>query len=140
MNYRNLITEHEAVEAAAFVVVTMARPDVVRTVDAKKALHLLDHLLHDHLAGDGAAVYNTIPATQGGRHAETAERLRVELDRLRDDWEAYLCRWNPARIVRDWTGFALETAAMVGRVRERVAFETMILYSLALRLDAVKVD
>lgn len=140
MNYRNLIADHEAIEAAAFIVVTLVRPDVPRPRDAIKALHLLAHLLRDHLAGEDVVIYHTVLAAQGGRHADTAARMRDELDRLREDWEAYLYRWGADRIVGEWTEFALQTGAILSRIRERVTFETMILYSLALHLDVVAID
>ena len=139
VTYRKLIAEHDAIDAAAYVVLSLTRRDARRPVEAAKALEMLAQLLRDHLSGEDAVIYQTILASRGGRHADMAEQMQVELERLKDDWETYLYRWDAVRIDTEWNGFVRDTEAMLSRIRERVTMETMVLYSLALHLDVIAV-
>ena len=137
MNYQQLIAEHDAIAAACDVVTAIAAHAPPRPADATKGLELLAHLLRDHLAGEDEVIYQTLLRARGGRHAETAARMGEQLVRLKEDWESYLYRWDAAQVAAAWPAFADETADMLGRIRERVTFETMVLYSLAVHLEVV---
>lgn len=137
MNYLQLIAEHDAIEAACDVAAALAARSPARPADATKALELLAHLLRDHLEGEDEVIYQTLLRARGGRHAEVAGRMGEELARLRDDWESYLYRWDAEHVAAAWPAFADETADMLGRIGERVTFETMILYSMAVHLEVV---
>ncbi|MHA6722406.1 hemerythrin domain-containing protein [Sphingomonas sp. RS2018] len=140
MTYLRLIAEHNAIDAAADVVVALSKSTTPRPAEAAAALEVLAQLLRDHLSGEEDAIFHTLLAAKGGRHAETAERMGIEFDRLKDDWGSYLYRWDGGSVVARWDEFATETQAMLGRIRERVMFETMMLYSLGVHLEVIAVE
>lgn len=139
-SYRHLIDEHVAIDRACDVVLALALAPDCRPREAALALDVLAALLRDHLAAEDEMIYQTILAARGDRHGATAAALGAELARLCDDWADYLYRWDACRIAADWAEFARDTAALLIRVRERVARETTILYSLALHHGTLDVE
>ncbi len=140
MNYQQLIAEHDAIEAAATAVIDIVHAETPRPDAATHALEALATLLRDHLTGEEDVIHATLAATRGGRHAALADRMRAELIELSEDWEGYLYRWHAPRIEREWGGFCRESTDVLGRIHDRVSFETLILYSLALHHGVVPAD
>lgn len=110
MSFHRPIVEYDALETAAFVVVTLARLDRPRPADAIKAVELLARVMAEQLGN--------------------APRLPAELDQLRHDWNGFVARWSADRIAAEWSSFTTEAVHMLERIRERATFDTMIRYSL----------
>lgn len=140
MNYQQLIAEHDAIEAAAAAVIGLVTAGAPRPAEAAKGLERLATLLRDHLAGEDDVIHATVAASGDSRHAGLAEGMRAELATLANDWENYLYRWPTPRITREWAEFGRESIEVLGRIHDRVAFETLVLYSLALHHGVVPVD
>ena len=131
MSYDRLVREHEAIDALAEALVTATRGRVDGAAAAGQ-LERLAVLIRDHMAVEELTLAATLDAASRDRHHAAAAAAMRDVERLRDDWTLYLYRWTPAAIAAEWRRFGIETAAMMERVRDRVANETGILYSLAL--------
>lgn len=131
MSYDRLMREHEAIEALADALASAARgaaaPDV-----ASKLLGRLAMAIRDHMAAEEGTLAATLDAALRNRHHAAAASAMLDVEYLREDWTAYLYRWTREGIAADWQRFATETLAIMERIRDRLARETGILYSLAL--------
>lgn len=130
MDYHTLIAEHEAIEHAAHALIRLTtgkpRPEM-----ASHMLEDLADLVRDHLSHEDPIVYETAKAMAAGRHGGTATASLAAFEELKGDWGDYLLHWNPETVAGDWAQFAEESVHMLERLKERVAVETAVLYSLA---------
>lgn len=137
MDHATLIAQHEAIDAATQILLAYTRGPVPQPVDASRTLSLLSALVRDHLAVEDPIIDDTVAATRATRHGELAKTTAAELAQLRLDRTNYLYRWHEQAVAADWAGFVAESEAMLGRARERVRRETLILYSLAQHYDVI---
>lgn len=133
-----LIVEHEALEAIALQLeaeVRRAEPRLSTVLTLRARLSIS---LNAHLIGEDAAIYPMLAASAHAVAADTADSFVTELACLRVDWNAYLEEWGEDAIESDWTNFAQETVAMMGRLRARVARENACLIPAALQRSVVR--
>lgn len=139
MSYDRLMKDHEAIDTLAD-----ALSDIVAgPADPARAARLLEEmtaLVRDHGALEATTLAATLDAAAHDRHHAAAASAMRDVAQLREDWTMYLYRWTRAAIASDWRRFGVETVAMMERMRERVARETGILYSLALHYDLIAPD
>lgn len=130
MDYQTLIAEHEAIEHAAHALIRLTagkpRPEM-----ASHMLEDLAELVRDHLSHEDPIIYETGRLIAAGRHGDAAGASLAALEALKADWADYLLHWNPEAVANDWPRFAVDSLSMLERLKERVALETSVLYSLA---------
>jgi hypothetical protein len=140
VSFERLYADHLAIERVAkalLMLVGATRPDPVQ---ALRRLEQLTGLVRDHVAEEDPVIYATVEASERARHGHTAATLAEEFERLKEDWSDYCYRWDAAHVVADWAGFARETRAMLGRLQERVTWETSVLYALAVHHGVLRAD
>ena len=131
MDHATLIAQHDTIDAAAQVLIALTDRPTPQPTEASRHLGLLAALVRDHLSIEDPIIYATVVATRETRHGGAATLAAGELDELKQDWTHYLYRWDNGAIAADWLGFVEHSRAMLERLRDRVAAETAILYSLA---------
>lgn len=100
---------------------------------ALAALTALRVALAAHQAGEDPHLYPRLAGGTGLADQAAALLLIAELRRLLHDWHFYLIRWTPARMARDWPGFAAETQPLLARLRARLEREEGLLAGVAVR-------
>lgn len=135
--YRQLIEDHEAIEAAAIALLSdLKDPDV--SAEAL-SLQLVDlaRVVEDHIAVEGEVVNGVDPSRLNGPWVEAWHDGMAAFERLRRDWIAFIYRWSTSTIEGDRTGFQRDAEAILGSLRERVQLETRAFYATALQVGAV---
>ena len=131
LDHVTLIAQHDAIDAATQTLLALIANRASQPAEASRVLGLLATLVRDHLRFEDPVIYETVVATSDTRHGAIAAMSAEEFARLKQDWTRYLARWKEAEVAADWEGFVADSRPMLERLRERVAVETMILYSLA---------
>lgn len=133
-----LIVEHDELEAIALQLEEQVRRAEPRLAVVLTLRARLSIALNAHLIGEDAAIYPQMAASTHAAQADTADSFVTELACLRVDWNAYLEEWGEDAIESDWTNFAQETCAMMGRLRARIARENGCLIPAALQSSVVR--
>jgi len=138
VSYDRLIAEHMRIQFKArslWARTAMAEPDGMGAVLALADLALE---LGAHLTYEDCFVYPRMIAAENTEMAETAARFAREFAELRDDWTAFLEKWEPRRICADWDDFRVETHAILTRLAARIDSENELLYPAALRNGVIR--
>jgi iron-sulfur cluster repair protein YtfE (RIC family) len=125
-SYKQLVTEHDAIEHAADDVLraTLNQPIDRDTVSDK--LGALATIVADHLAHEDVLLYPKLDKVAGGRVSD-------QLDVLREDWIVYLRDWTPECVAADSDTFIRETEKIIARLKSHVRMESDLLYATALQ-------
>lgn len=138
ISYHHLISEHDAIEAAAMQVI--ADLDGADTLDSivYGSLDTLARLVRNHLAGEEDILTHLDQKHLTGPWVQAWMAAAKEFDALKADWLSFLDEWDLAAIERQRSSFATRARAILGRLNERVRFETSIFYAAALQSGAIR--
>ena len=139
MTYLDLMADHYVIEALAHELLDLARAPGPQIDAASDALQMLAEAVRDHLAVEDPMLYATAIAVDGSRHDGIVTATIGDLEALKECWTRYLYRWDRPHITRAWALFGEETEIMLDLLKDRVARETAILYSLALHHGVIQV-
>ena len=91
----------------------------------------LMRLVTGHLAYEGLHLYSALHQA-GGRYAETARQMAVEIEQLSGDLQNHVREWTVTRIESDWPGYRRAAEALVETLVRRLDREEKDLYPLLL--------
>lgn len=81
-----------------------------------------------HLKYEDWVIYPALQKRGDGQLADMAHAFIKELGQLAEAFNAYCSRWMEEDIVADWKGYCLDTRALIGTLRYRIARENGVLY------------
>ena len=139
MTYLDLMADHHVMEALAQELLDLTRAPAQQIDAASDTLQMLAQAVRDHLAVEDPMLYATAIAADGSRHDGIVTATIDDLEALKECWARYLYRWDRLHITRQWALFGEETRIMLEQLKDRVARETAILYSLALHHGVIQV-
>ena len=83
-------------------------------------------------------VAGTVVAMEAHCSPDTIAMMEEDLDILRSDWKAFIGRWLPVIMPKDWKLFGIQAESMMNRLSEQVKLETELLYDHALEDGVVR--
>lgn len=136
-SYKQLITEHEAIEAAANGL--LAEIDSARTTSAQLAQQLDNRAVavEEHVAVEAGVVSAFEKTHLTGPWIEAWQEGLGAFECLKADWTRFLGAWDEANICDDRAGFGADAHVIFGRLKDRVQLETSAFYATALQTGAI---
>lgn len=138
VTYQLLIAEHDAIDSAADDMLCAAIGTNNTSHELANRLNGLANLVAAHIQKESQFVSGLDQDHLVGQWINDWKAGLAEFDRLCDDWEAYLSRWDEEGIRTNRRMFSQDTGAMIERLRSRVRDETATLYLAALQSGAVR--
>lgn len=138
ISYHQLITEHDAIEAAALQVI--ADLDGTGTLDrtVHDSLGALAKLVKHHIEGEEGILTHLDQKHLSGSWVQAWMAAARDFDELKADWLSFLGEWDLPAIERHRASFAARARSILNRLNERVRFETSIFYAAALQSGAIR--
>lgn len=136
-SYRQLIGEHEAIEEAARSLLTDLADDRLGSDELATQLEELARSIEDHIDVEDGVVAGVDAARLPGPWAAAWRDGLSDFNRLKEDWMAFLAKWDRNAVARDRHGFSQAAEAILGRIRERLQVETQAFYATALQTGAI---
>lgn len=137
MSYERLMSEHQRIDKAIVRLRKLIESDLPDVAAVVIALSDLSAELGSHLAHEDSFIYPRMIAGSNAESSQTARAFVSEFADLTRDWNLYLSEWSWECIQADWKSFRAETDRMMGRLALRVRAENNLLYSIALKNNAI---
>ena len=137
-SYRQLISDHEQIEAEANQILVSVRDKSISAFELAASLVSLAETVESHIAVETGVISTFDDSKLTGPWVEAWHDGLTAFERLRRDWIAFLYRWNGPAIKNDRQQFQISAEAILGRLRERVQLETRAFYATALQNGAIE--
>ena len=109
---------------------TLARPSPPDPVQLLFLRREFGRTVTRHLKVEDWLLYPRLRSSRRPEVRAVAERLCAEVGAFEEAFGAYARRWTSLHINSDWAGYRADTAAMLDRLRRRMALEEDELYPL----------
>lgn len=136
-SYKQLITEHDAIEAAANALLAAVDKGYASSTDLAVQLHTLAIVVEDHVEREDLIIAGLDETQLSGPWIEAWREGADAFVRLKSDWTKFLKAWNAEAIQDDRIGFKADAHTILGRLRDRVQLETRAFYATALQTGAI---
>jgi hypothetical protein len=113
----------------------LARPKPPPTLELFGLRCEVARLLFAHFQLQDHILYPSLLARREPGVAAFGQVLHDEIGSLASTYFAHLDKWEPQAIERDWAAYGVESAALLARVRARIAREHAELYPLLASLE-----
>jgi len=136
-SYKQLVTEHDAIEAAANALLAAVNKGFASSTDLAVQLNTLAVLVKDHVEREDMIIAGLDETQLSGPWIEAWREGADAFARLKSDWTRFLKTWNAEAIQDDRIGFTADAHAILDRLRDRVQLETRAFYATALQTGAI---
>lgn len=127
----NLRSDHARIRALADRLgEALARPSPADPVQLLLLRREFGRTVTRHLKVEDWLLYPRLRSNCRPEVRAVAERLCAEVGAFEEAFGAYARRWTSLHISSDWAGYRADTAAMLDRLRRRMALEEEELYPL----------
>ena len=137
MSYEQLIREHDAIEALANKLISLANGSDPKPEQAGSIISKLAENLRNHLDWEDVEIYPELLRSRNREDHNVADRFTGELNNLKFAWRTFLMSWNEKTISEHWDMFQSEAITMMRRLSERTRNETTLLYPLTLQRSII---
>lgn len=136
-SYRQLISEHEHIEACATALLADISDDTLPATDIAVQMSELATAVNVHIEVEEGIVSSVDHDRLTGPWTAAWVEGEAAFQRLRSDWIAFLDRWDAPSIDHDRAGFVRAAQAILGRLRDRLSIETRAFYATALQAGSI---
>ncbi|RZL23788.1 MAG: hypothetical protein EOP64_07700 [Sphingomonas sp.] len=136
-SFKQLITEHDAIEAVANALLAAVEKGDAGSVDLAVQLNTLAVLVKDHVEREDMIIADFNEAQLSGPWIEAWREGADAFAQLKAEWTRFLKTWNAEAIYNDRIGFTTDAHSILGRLRDRVQLETRTFYATALQTGAI---
>jgi len=136
-SYKQLITEHEAIEAAANGLLADIANAKTTSAQLAQQLDNLAVAVQEHVAVEVRIVSAFDKTHLAGPWIEAWQEGLGASECLKADWTRFLGAWDEADICDNRAGFDADAHAILGRLKNRVQLKTSAFYATALQTGAI---
>jgi len=138
LTYNHLVAEHQDIEAAAILICGSLEGTETLSRTLFTGLDNLNNLVKAHLHNEEALLGSLSQDQINDSRLQLWIAAANDFDRLRSDWLSFLAEWDLDTIERRRAGFAISARSILGRLTERVRFETATFYVVAVQSGALR--
>lgn len=131
LSFEEVIADHDRINDRIAALGRSARDAAISPSALFADLCELAIVIGGHLRFEDISIYARVMQTTSSE--KEADALDRAFEQLKEDWLAYLREWSLECIAADRAAFAAATNEMLGRVQQRVATETRLLYAPGLQ-------
>ena len=132
-NWARLIYDHERIADQCAVLAELSQKSSAESGLASRKLIELAVTVAYHLGVEDEVIDRAVVAMEAHCSPDTIAMMEEDLDILRSDWKAFIGRWLPVIMPKDWTLLGIQAESMLNRLSEQVKLETELLYDHALQ-------
>jgi len=138
LTYNILVAEHLGIEAAAIAICDSLEGEEALSGALFTGLDNLKNLVKAHLHNEEALLSGLSQAQIDDSRLQLWIAAANDFDRLRSDWLSFLAEWDLNTIERGRAEFAVSARSILGRLTERVRFESETFYVVAVQSGALR--